>query len=168
MKKRFIIIALFLAIALQTELFFSSFISANRISANTAKTHIVLTDGNTGRKIFSEALQHGETIILTWNNSLFRLKVTEVFIVRDGHLEQTSVTFSDPKGGVPPIVKPEDVDDLYHTGGPFKAEGLSRPIRKVTYRIGEIGDPIIKIGNRLIRLAQEVGFGGSVILEVLN
>jgi len=163
MQKRFIIIALFLTISFQTELFFSSL-----NSAITTKTHIELTDGKTGRKIFSEALQNGETIILTWNNSLFRLKVTEVFIVRDGLLEQTSVTFADPKGGIPPAVKSEDVDDLYHTGGAFKAEGLSRPIRKVVYRVGEIGDPVIKIGNRIIRLAKEVGFGGSVILEVLK
>lgn len=163
MQIRFIIIALFLTIAFETELFFSSF-----ISANTTKTHIELTDGKTGRKIFSEALPHGETITLTWNNSLFRLKVTELFIVKDGLLVQTSVTFADPKGSIPPAVKPEDVDDLYHTGGPFKAEGLSRPIRKVTYRIGEIGDPVIIIGGRLIRLAKEVGFGGSVILEVLK
>jgi hypothetical protein len=79
-------------------------------------------------------------------------------------LTLVEITFADPAGREPPRVKPEDVDDLYHTGGPFKAERLSRPIRRVVFRVGEIGHPAISVGNRVVEFAQEVGFGGAVLL----
>jgi len=92
--------------------------------------------------------------------------VTEVFVARDGRLDLTQVTFEDPLGKTPPSVTPEDLDDLYHTGGPFKASGLSRPFTRIVFRIGEIGDPKLKIGKQQIRLIDEVGFGGAVLLVV--
>jgi hypothetical protein len=62
-------------------------------------------------------------------------------------------------------VRPEDVDDLYHTGGPFHAEGLTRPVARVVFRVGQIGDPVLRMGGRAIRLLDAVGFGGAVRLE---
>jgi len=56
------------------------------------------------------------------------------------------------------------VDDLYHTGGPFKAEGLSRAVSRVVFRVGEIGDPRIRVGDEVVQLAEQVGFGGAVLL----
>jgi hypothetical protein len=128
-------------------------------------TWLELTDVETGRRIASKLLSPGDVIVLTWKNSLFRLKVTEFFVARGGVLEQTGIVFSDPRGGEPPSVRPEDVDDLYHTGGPFKVEGLSRPVRRVIFRVGEIGDPRIEMGGQSVRLISRVGFGGAVLLE---
>jgi hypothetical protein len=130
----------------------------------TGATRLELTDGDTGRRIAVRLLTDGETVTLTWTNSLFRLAVTEVFVADGGRLTLTRITFADPRGGDPPRVRPEDVDDLYHTGGPFRAEGLSRPIRDVVFRVGEIGDPALRIGDRSVRLADEVGVGGAVRL----
>ena len=127
-------------------------------------TWLELTDERTGRKIVSQLLPDGEKVVLTWTNSLFRLPVTEVFVAGSGVLTLTEITFADPTGREPPRVKPEDVDDLYHTGGPFKAEGLSRPVSRVVFRVGEIGHPAITVGNRVVQFAQEVGFGGAVLL----
>jgi len=129
------------------------------------ETLVQLTHGDTGKRISCTVLRDGETLILSWTNSLFRLLVTETYVAEGGMLVQTGVAFADPSGNEPPIVNPEDVDDLYHTGGPFKAEGLSRPLRRVVFRIGEIGNPVLKIRDHSIELAKEVGFGGSVILE---
>jgi hypothetical protein len=109
-------------------------------------------------------LLDGETVVLTWTNSLFRLPVTEVFVAGSGVLTLTEITFGDPTGREPPRVKPEDVDDLYQTGGPFRAEGLARPVTRVVFRVGEIGRPAMKIGNRVVQFAEEVGFGGAVLL----
>jgi hypothetical protein len=61
-------------------------------------------------------------------------------------------------------VSPQDVDGLYHTGGAFSAKGLSRPLHKVVYRIGEIGQPKMRIRDRVIEFKPLVGFGGRVIL----
>jgi hypothetical protein len=132
--------------------------------APPAHTRLELTDGGTGRKIVSRHLPGGERVVLTWTNSLFRLPVTEVFVAGGGRLTLTEITFGDPAGREPPRVKPEDVDDLYHTGGPFRAEGLSRPVTRVVFRVGEIGQPAITVGKRVIRFADEVGFGGTVVL----
>lgn len=127
-------------------------------------TWLELADERTGRRIVSRLLPDGEKVVLTWTNSLFRLPVTEVFVAGSGVLTITEITFADPTGREPPRVKPEDVDDLYHTGGPFKAEGLSRPVSRVVFRVGQIGNPAIRVGDRTIHLAREVGFGGAVRL----
>jgi hypothetical protein len=129
------------------------------------ETMVQLTHRETGKRISCTVLRDGETLILTWTNSLFRLLVTETYVAEGGILVQTGVTFADPNGKEPPLVKPEDVEDLYHTGGPFKAEGLSKPFRRIVFRIGEIGNPVLKIRDYAIELAKEVGFGGSVMLE---
>ena len=113
----------------------------------------------------SRVLCDGETATLSWMNSLFGLRVTEVYEARRGRLVQTKVAFSLPGGGPPPSVTPQDVDDLYHTGGPFAAEGLSRPVEKVIFRVGEIGNPTFTIGERTVDFTAEVGFGGTVILD---
>ncbi|HSB78799.1 MAG TPA: hypothetical protein VLM91_08430 [Candidatus Methylomirabilis sp.] len=134
------------------------------ILAPAGSTWLELTDTGTGRRIASQLLPDGEKVVLTWKNSLFGLLVTEVFVAKGGILTQTQVTFADPSGGEPPRVRPEDVDDLYHTGGPFRAEGLSRPISRVVFRVGEIGNPTIQVGNQRVQFAREVGFGGGVLL----
>jgi len=128
-------------------------------------TWLELTANDTGRRIFAGALADGEEIVLTWKNSLFGLKVTEVFVARAGRLDLTRVTFADPRGRPPPVVAPEDLDDLYHTGGPFHVEGLARPLTRVVFRIGEIGDPKLTIRNQTIALKRETGFGGAVLMQ---
>lgn len=130
------------------------------------RTRVELVDAATGRTVASHVMREGERAVLRWRNSLFGVDVTEVFEARSGGLELFSVTFATPGGGAPPRVRPEDVDDLYHTGGPFHAEGLARPVRRVTFRVGEIGRPRLTLGDRTIQLFDEVGFGGAVRLEV--
>jgi hypothetical protein len=132
--------------------------------APAGSTWLELTDAGTGRRIVSQLLSDGQRLVLTWQNSLFGLPVTEVFVAGNGALTLTEVTFADPTGREPPRVRPEDVNDLYQTGGPFKAEGLSRPVSRVTFRIGEIGHPTIEVGSHVIHLMREVGFGGAVVL----
>jgi hypothetical protein len=134
------------------------------IPAPAGQTWFELTDAGTGRRIASKILHDGEKVVLTWKNSLFGLLVTEMFVAKNGILTLTEITFDDPRGGDPPHVKPEDVDDLYQTGGPFKAEGLSRQVSRVVFRVGEIGKPVIRVGNQRVELAREVGFGGGVLL----
>ncbi len=129
-------------------------------------TRVELVDASTGRPIASHAMREGERAVLRWRNSLFGVDVAEVFVARSGGLDLTSVTFADPGGGEPPRVRPEDVDDLYHTGGAVRAEGLSRPIRRVIFRVGEIGKPRLTLGDRTIAFLEEVGFGGAIRLEV--
>jgi hypothetical protein len=131
------------------------------------ETMVQITHGDTGKRISCNILRKGETLSLSWTNSLFRLSVTETYEANEGMLVQTGVTFADPKGKEPPRVRPEDVEDLYHTGGPFMAEGLSRPFQRIVFRIGEIGNPVLKIQDSAISLAKEVGFGGTIILESL-
>lgn len=132
--------------------------------APTGSTWLELTDAGTERRILSRLLPNGEKVVHTWTNSLFGLPVTEVFVAGDGILTLTEITFADPTGREPPRVKPADVDDLYQTGGPFRAEGLSRPVSRVIFRVGEIGNPAIRIGDSETHFVREVGFGGAVRL----
>ena len=132
--------------------------------APTESTWLELTDAETGRRILSQLLPDGGKVVLTWTNSLFGLPVTEVFTAGHGILTLTAITFSDPTGREPPRVEPADVDNLYHTGGPFRAEGLSRPVSRVVFRVGELGNPALRIGSRVVQFAREVGFGGAVLL----
>lgn len=129
-------------------------------------TRLQLKEVGTGRRIFSALLKDGEQVVLTWKNSLFGLQVTEVFRTQAGILILTQITFADPSGSVPPAVRAADIDDLYHTGGPFSAQGLVRPFKQVVYRVGEIGDPKMKVKDRLVKFKEEVGFGGAVALSV--
>ena len=129
-------------------------------------TWLELTDAGTGRRIAAAALPPGAPVTLSWMNSLFRLRVTERFVACDGRLDLTRVTFADPQGSPPPTVPAADLDDLYHTGGPFDAKGLARPTVRAVFRVGEIGDPVLALGSRLVRLKDEVGFGGAARLEV--
>jgi hypothetical protein len=127
-------------------------------------TRIELTDESGEEKILSVVAPDGEPVTLTWRNSQFGLRVTEVFFARGGLIIQDQVTFSDPGGPPPPRVSVHDIDDLYHTGGGFDARGLSRPFSRIVYRIGEIGDPMIRVKNKTAALKKAAGFGGRVIL----
>ncbi|MHB8770821.1 MAG: hypothetical protein ACYC7J_07495 [Syntrophales bacterium] len=127
-------------------------------------TRVHLSTEGRGKPILSAVVPDGERICLTWHNSLFRLDVTEVFFARGGVLIQDQVTFSVPGGPPPPRVPARDVDDLYHTGGPFDARGLSRPFSRIVYRIGEIGNPKLQVKGKTAVLKKEAGFGGRVIL----
>jgi hypothetical protein len=127
-----------------------------------AATRVELTDAETGRAIATRTLCAGEHAVLRWRNSLFGLDVTEVFVAGPGRLELASVTFADPAGGDPPRVAPQDLDDLYHTGGPFRVEGLSRPFTRIVFRVGEIGNPVLQTGEAEVHFLREVGFGGAV------
>lgn len=128
-------------------------------------TLIELTVDSRGEKILSVVARDGEPVTLTWRNSQFGLLVTELFYAQGGLIIQDRVTFSDPRGGTPPPrVSAADVADLYHTGGAFDAQGLSRPFSRIVYRIGEIGDPKIRVKNKTAALKKAAGFGGRVIL----
>lgn len=131
-------------------------------------TRLDLSDGETSRKLLSSVLRDGEQVVMNWMNSLFRLPVTEVFLARQGMLILQEVTFADPRGRTPPEVTPADVDDLYQTGGPFTARGLDRPFRRVSFRVGEIGDPSMRIRNQEVAFKRETGFGGVVILTATS
>jgi hypothetical protein len=128
-------------------------------------TWLELSDAETGRRIFDGALHDGADVVLTWKNSLFGLKVTESFAAHAGRLDLARVTFADPRGLPPPVATPEDLDDLYHTGGPFHVEGLARPFTRVVFRIGDIGDPQLTVGTQTLAFMQEVGFGGIVLMQ---
>jgi hypothetical protein len=110
-------------------------------------------------------LSYDEPFVLTWKNSLFNLTVTEVFAARTGRLDLTQVTFADPRGLPPPAARPEDLDDLYHTGGPFHVTGLARPLTRAVFRVSEIGHPALTIAGRTIHFKQEVRFGGAVLMQ---
>jgi hypothetical protein len=132
--------------------------------APSGYTRIDLTEDNKGRDLFSAVVPDGERVTLSWRNSQFGLNVTEGFFARSGVLVQDQVTFSAPDGPPPPRVSPRDVEDLYHTGEAFDARGLSRPFRRIVYRIGEIGDPKMQVQNKTVSFKQAVGFGGRLIL----
>lgn len=125
-----------------------------------------LEDGSTGRVIAVEPLREGEEVVYTWRNSLFRLMVTEVLVARDGRLVLTEVTYADPSGREPPLEKAADLDDLFQTGGPFRVKGISRPFTRLVFRVGEIGRPKLRIRDRVVEFAREVGFGGTVVLSL--
>ena len=127
-------------------------------------TRLELTNAATGSKLASFVLADDEQILLTWRNSIWGLDVTEAFVAKSGLLIQTEVTFAHPDGSQPPRVTPQDVDDLYHTGGAFSAKGLARPLHQVVYRIGEIGKPKMRVRGCVIEFMPLVGFGGRVVL----
>lgn len=130
----------------------------------SAHTRIVLTDADSGRVLFAAVVPDGEPLTLTWTNSLFGLPVHETFVARSGRLIQQEVTFADPQGRTPASVGARDVEDLYHTGGAFAASGMERPFTKVIFRVGEIGEPRLKVQEREVDFKREVGFGGRVVL----
>jgi hypothetical protein len=131
-------------------------------------TLIELTEETSGKQALSAVLTDGEEVILTWRNSQFGLDVTEGFHARGGLLIQDRVTFAAPDGTPPPRVSAQDVTDLYHTGGAFDAQGLSRPFSRIVYRIGEIGDPKLRVQDRIVALKQTVGFGGRMVLTAVQ
>ena len=55
----------------------------------------------------------------------------------------------DSTPGQPPV-SPQDVGDLYHTGGPFSAKGLDRPFTQIVFRVGEIGNPKMRVRDRVV------------------
>jgi hypothetical protein len=128
-------------------------------------TRLELTEPGSGRRLLLRLLPDGGSAVLTWTNSLFRLAVTERFVARGGILLLTAVTFADPAAGEPPLSRPEDLDDLYHTGGPFRVEGLARPVGRVLFRVGEVGRPRLRVGSEALEFYPAVGFGGRVLLE---
>ena len=132
--------------------------------APSGYTLIDLKEDRGNRRLLCAVLRDDERVVLTWRNSQFGLDVTEAFFARSGLLIQDQVTFALPDGPPPPRVLPGDVEDLFHTGGPFDARGLSRPFSRIVYRISEIGNPKLRVQERTVSLKAEAGFGGRVIL----
>lgn len=130
-------------------------------------TQLTLGEAETGRIVFSAVLREGEQGVMTWRNSLFGLDVTEVFKAEHGTLVLDEVTFAHPTGPPPPVATPADVEDLYQTGGPFTARGIGKSFNRVVYRVGEIGNPRLTIGNHVVIFKKEVGFGGGIILTAV-
>jgi hypothetical protein len=130
-------------------------------------TRITLADAATGRTIAAALLADGEPVVLTWRNSLFDLDVTEVYLARGGRLIQEEVTFADPRGRPPPVVTAKEVEELYHTGGPFSARGLDKPFVRVVYRVSAAGNPRLTFHEKVVDFKQEVGFGGAVLLTAV-
>jgi hypothetical protein len=132
------------------------------------RTRITLADAATGRTIAAALLADGEPVVLTWRNSLFDLEVTERYRARGGRLIQDEVTFADPSGRPPPRVSARQVEELYHTGGPFSASGLEKPFTRVIFRVSEAGNPKLSFHGREVDFKQEVGFGGAVLLTAAS
>jgi hypothetical protein len=128
-------------------------------------TRLELTDADSSRVLLSAALPDGEPVTLTWHNSIFDLPVVEAFYAERGQLVLDRVTFVDPRGAQHAPVSPEQIAELYHTGGPFSASGLNRPYAEVVFRVGEIGDPKLSAQGQTVALKAEVGFGGRVRME---
>ena len=84
--------------------------------------------------------------------------------LENGKLIQDEVTFADPRGQPAPEATAREVEDLYHTGGPFTAKGLNRPFSRIVYRVSEVGTPKMELGSRIVDFKQVVGFGGAVVL----
>jgi hypothetical protein len=124
-----------------------------------------LSDVDKGTRILALTLKDGGAAVLTWRNSLFGLDVTERFIAERGRLILTEVVFSDPRGGIPESVRPQDLEDLYHTGGPFSVKGLHKEFSEILFRIGEVGDPRLQAGGKTVALKEAGGFGGRVRLR---
>jgi len=152
------------AILIASLIFLPVLIAACRAPVVKPHLWLHLSDGSTGREIALEPLREGEEVVYTWRNSIFRLMVTEILVARDGRLVLTEVTYADPRGFEPPLSKLQDLDELFQTGGPFRVKGISRPFTRLVFRVGEIGNPKLKIGEKVVDLTGEVGFGGSVVL----
>ena len=89
-----------------------------------------------------------------------------MFEARGGLLYLTEAMYVLPGGPPPPAVVPGDAEELYQTGGPFHARGLAKPFREIVFRVSEIGEPKMKIRDRLVDFKKEVGFGGRILLIV--
>lgn len=127
---------------------------------------MLIWDKETGEIIASETVKSGESFSLIWKNSLYNLNVTEIYVIKDTFFEQSGVIFHDPNGKPEPVISASEVDEFYHTGGPFRAMDMSKPFKKITFTIGETGNPVIRLKGKDINLKDRVGFGGRVVLEV--
>jgi hypothetical protein len=143
-------------------LFFGLLAAAQFKPAGYTKIQVAVDGKGT---VLSVIAADGERLVLSWRNSLFGLHVTEVFFARAGLLVEDQVTFAAADGSMPPQVSARDVDDLFHTGGAFDAHGLNRPFAQIVYRIGEVGEPKLQIGDRVVELKREAGFGGRAVLS---
>ncbi len=109
-------------------------------------------------------LKDGDLIKLTWKNSLFGQQVTESFVVEGGILWLEEVRFED--SGYSMEANPQELADLYHTGGAFEVRGVHKPFSRIVFRVGAIGKPRLRIGDKELSLYDEAGFGGAVVLRV--
>lgn len=110
-------------------------------------------------------LERGEEVLLSWKNSLFGQDVTERLLAQGGFLWLEEVAFEDKISGYTMEVTPEDLADLYHTGGAFRVNGIHKPLSQAVFRVGAIGKPRLKIKGREINFQDQAGFGGIVVLR---
>ncbi len=110
-------------------------------------------------------LKDGEEVQLTWRNSLFGQQVTERFVASGGFIWLEEVSFEDRNSGHAVEATPQDLADLYHTGGAFRVKGVHRPFSEVVFRLGEIGKPRLRVKGEELSLYDEAGFGGRVVLK---
>lgn len=129
-------------------------------------SRLVVAEGTTGKTLLEARLEDGEPLFLSWRNSLFQLEVRERFFVERGKLVLTEVVFSTNSELPSNSVKEGDLEELYHTGGPFIARGLRKTFDRIEYRIGEIGRPRLTVKNRTLNLADAVGFGGQIRITI--
>lgn len=130
------------------------------------KNHLELVDNESGRRLLKITLKDREEVVLYWKNSLFNLDVIEKFIIYQGEIILTEVSFLNPTETPTPSLSAQDLEELYQTGGPFSVKGIQKRFTQIEYRIGEVGHPRIMIKGQLFDLKEAVGFGGKISLKI--
>ena len=110
-------------------------------------------------------LRDGEEALLTWKNSLFGQTVEERFVAGGGYLWLEEVRFKDQVTGYAMKASAQDLADLYHAGGAFEVGGVHKPFAQVTFMIGAIGEPKLRLKGQEIEFKEEGGFGGRVVIK---
>jgi len=102
-------------------------------------------------------VNEGGQVVLSYTHSIYRIAVREEFVVRNSSLILTQVVM-----GEGTALEPSDQEAAFMMGGSVTLSGPIRELKAFRIRIGEVGRPVLIVGDRQLDLAQLAGLGNSV------
>lgn len=128
------------------------------IGAASVGPTLVVTDAETGERLLEIPVAEGTTVTLAYTHSVERTPVRDRYVVRDGRLVMTRMTFESYGWGLPASA------DVERVNGSFVAKP-NRSYTSITVAPGRVAGHRLIVGDRTVDLVA-LADGRSVRLAV--
>lgn len=125
---------------------------------------LTVADGETGARLLTIPVSHGERVTLCYTHSIHRTPVVETYTIGDGILVLEAMRFQSYGVGMPSDV--EIGQTFTMENGWFVLAHLNRPLPHLDLRIGYVANHTLRIGPRQFPLARVAAPGSWVRLTV--
>ncbi|CAM5796345.1 MULTISPECIES: DUF1850 domain-containing protein [Brevibacillus] len=126
---------------------------------------LVIRDTETNRPIWSGRIEENGTFSIRWTHSIHRTPVVETYLIRDGHILLSEMSFQDYGIGMESELAPGE--KLISQDGQFRVVNMNRAFPALHLFIGQVrANHTLLFAGREIPLASVDRPGAAVTIQV--